>query len=104
MAKKFSELLRAIPKDRPQRVESRFQAALAAMPLEELRRAKELTQIQLSEKLGVNQSEVSKIEHRSDIYLSTLAEYIEALGGRLEIRAMFPDGPILINQFTDERT
>ena len=43
--------------------------------------------------------EVSKIEHRSDICVSTLAEYIEALGGRLEIRAVFPDREVVINQF-----
>ena len=42
---------------------------------------------------------MSKIEHRTDIYLSTLAEYVEALGGRLEIRAVFPDREMRITQF-----
>ncbi len=50
-----------------------------------------MTQVELGAALGVVQGEVSKIEHRSDLYLSTLVEYVEALGGRLEIRAVFPD-------------
>ena len=49
-----------------------------------------MTQAKLAAALGVNQGEVSKIEHRTDIYLSTLAGYVEALGGKLEIRAVFP--------------
>jgi hypothetical protein len=51
--------------------------------------------------LGVNQGEVSKIEHRTDIYLSTLAGYVEALGGKLEIRAVFPDREMRITQFEE---
>jgi len=49
----------------------------------------------------VNQSEVSKIEHRTDVYISTLAEYVEALGGRLEIRAVFRDREMRISQFEE---
>jgi hypothetical protein len=44
---------------------------------------------------------VSKIEHRTDIYLSTLAGYVEALGGKLEIRAVFPDREMQITQFEE---
>ena len=53
----------------------------------------------LTESPGVNQGEVFKIEHRADLYLSTLSEYVEALGGRLEIRAVFPDREVRITQF-----
>ena len=49
----------------------------------------------------MNQSEVSKIEHRTDVYISTLAEYVEALGGRLEIRAVFRDREMRISQFEE---
>jgi transcriptional regulator with XRE-family HTH domain len=69
------------------------------MPLDQLRRAREMTQIQLAGILGVNQGEVSKIEHRRDICISTLADYIEAMGGRLEIRAVFKDRSVRITQF-----
>lgn len=49
----------------------------------------------------MNQGEVSKIEHRTDIYLSTLAGYVEALGGKLEIRAVFPNREMRITQFEE---
>lgn len=99
--RKFRELLNAMPSDRRQKIANRVQQALASMPLDELRKARQMTQVKLAEELGVNQSEVSKIEHRTDIYLSTLAEYVEALGGRLEIRAVFPDREMRITQFEE---
>ena len=71
------------------------------MPLDELRKARQMTQAKLAQSLGVNQGEVSKIEHRTDLYLSTLSEYVEALGGRLEIRAVFPDREVRITQFEE---
>jgi len=69
------------------------------MPLDQLRKAQEMKHQQLAEILGVNQGEVSKIEHRSDICISTLAGYVEAIGGRLEIRAVFKDREVRITQF-----
>ena len=42
---------------------------------------------------------ISKMEHRADLYLSTLRSYIEAMGGNLEIRAAFPDMEIVVTQF-----
>jgi DNA-binding XRE family transcriptional regulator len=95
----FRELLEAMPAGRQRRIEKRFRKSLAAVPLDQLRKAQEMTQLHLGEILGVNQGEVSKIEHRSDICVSTLAEYIEALGGRLEIRAVFKDREVRITQF-----
>jgi DNA-binding XRE family transcriptional regulator len=97
--RKFRELLEAMPPERQRRIEKRFQNGLAAMPLDQLRRAQEMTQLQLAEVLGVHQGEVSKIEHRRDICLSTLANYVEAMGGRLEIRAVFKDREVRITQF-----
>jgi len=97
--RKFSELLEAMPSERRQKVAKRVRDTIAAMPLVQLRRARQMTQVNLAESLGVNQGEVSRIEHRTDLYLSTLAEYVEALGGRLEIRAVFPDCEVRITQF-----
>lgn len=97
----FGELIEAMPPARRQDVEKRFRESVSAMPLDALRKAREMTQLQLSEVLGVHQSEVSKIEHRSDICVSTLVEYVEALGGHLEIRAVFPDREVRISQFED---
>jgi len=97
----FRELLEAMPAERQRGIERRFQKSLAAMPLDQLRKAQQMTQLQLAGILGVNQGEVSKIEHRSDICISTLADYIEAMGGRLEIRAVFKDREVRITQFEE---
>ena len=97
----FRELLDAIPAERRRRVDQRVRETIAAMPLDELRRARQMTQAKLAESLGVNQGEVSKIEHRTDLYLSTLTEYVEALGGTLEIRAVFRDREVRITQFEE---
>jgi DNA-binding XRE family transcriptional regulator len=99
--RKFRELVKAMPAARQQKVASRVRESLASMPLDEVRKARQMTQAKLAEALGVNQGEVSKIEHRTDIYLSTLADYVEALGGKLEIRAVFPDREMRITQFEE---
>jgi DNA-binding Xre family transcriptional regulator len=97
----FRELLEVMPAARQQRIEKRFQKSLAAVPLDQLRKAQQMTQLRLAEVLGINQGEVSKIEHRSDIRVSTLADYVEAIGGRLEIRAVFKDREVRISQFEE---
>ena len=99
--RRFSELLAAIPASRRNKIAVRVHETLAAMPLDELRKARQMTQVKLAETLGINQSEVSRIEHRADLYLSTLSEYVEALGGKLEIRAVFPGREVRISQFED---
>jgi len=65
---------------------------VASMKLAELRRARALTQAQIAEQLGVSQGNISEIEHRTDLYLSTLARFISACGGRLKVVAEFDDG------------
>ena len=60
----FRELVEAMPQARRHKIEKRFQESLASMPLDQIRKLRELTQLQLGEALGVHQSEVSKIEHR----------------------------------------
>jgi transcriptional regulator with XRE-family HTH domain len=97
--RKFRELVKAMPAERQRRIANRVRQSLMSMPLEEIRKARQMTQAKLADALGVNQGEVSKIEHRTDIYLSTLAGYVEALGGKLEIRAVFPDREMQITQF-----
>jgi transcriptional regulator with XRE-family HTH domain len=58
-----------------------------------------ITQERLAKALRINQAGVSKIESRSDIFVSTLRKAIEAMGGKLEIRAKFPAGEVRIKQF-----
>jgi DNA-binding transcriptional regulator YiaG len=69
--------------ERRARVDQSVRETLAAMPLEELRQARELTQTQLAEVLRVSQGAVSKVERRTDMYISTLRSYISAMGGDL---------------------
>ena len=71
------------------------------MKLPELRRARQLTQKTVAEVLGIAQGDVSKLERRTDAYVGTLRNYIEALGGRLRVTAEFPDTePIEIEGFS----
>ena len=100
MAKKFDELLKKMPPERRKRILREHEIEMAEMPLHQLRSARELTQQQMAALLEVNQSEVSRIEKRTDMYLSTLANYIKAMGGELEVRAVFPPGKVVrITQF-----
>ena len=73
----------------------------AELPLAELRQARYFSQERLTAELRVQQPAVAKIEKKADMYISTLRRFIEAMGGRLEIRAHFPDGEVRINQFED---
>ena len=99
--RKFRELVQSMPPERQQRIAKRVRESLASMPLDEVRKARQMTQAKLAETLGVNQGEISKMEHRTDIYISTLAGYVEALGGKLEIRVVFPDREMRISQFEE---
>jgi transcriptional regulator with XRE-family HTH domain len=75
---------------------------LQRMALDELRSAKRLTQADMAEMLDVPQSSISRIEQRADMYLSTLRNYVRALGGVLQIQAVFPDGgAVAISRFGD---
>ncbi len=98
-ARNFDELRMKMPPESRARVDERVRATLANMALDELRAARELTQTHLAELFGVSQGSISRLERRTDMYVSTLAKFIEAMGGQLEIRAVFPDGSVRINQF-----
>ena len=73
----------------------------AKMALADLRQARRLTQEDIAETLGNRQAAVSKIERRTDMHISTLRRYVEALGGELEIIAHFPEGDVRISQFEE---
>lgn len=100
MARKFAELEAKMPAAARARSDELYLRHLAEMPLHELRQAKALSQVKLAESLHVNQAAISKMEHRTDMYISTLREYIRAMGGDLEIVANFPDGSVKISNFT----
>ena len=96
--KKFHDLaapLYANP-NRRARIEAETQAILTGLRLAELRTEQGLTQVQVAERLGTTQENVSRIERAEDTQLSTIRRYIEALGGSLELHAVFADRDIPI--------
>ncbi len=99
MAKSFRQLKEAMPVQSQQRIHSKIQESLSKIPLAELRKARSLTQEQLAEKLAIKQASISKMESQTDMYISTMRKYIEAMGGELEIIANFPDGSIRVERF-----
>lgn len=102
MPRNFRELQSKMSPDRRARVEDRVRKAIREMALDELRSARELTQSELANVLKVDQGSISKLERRTDMYISTLRRYVEAMGGSLQIRAVFPEGEVQITQFQDE--
>ena len=102
MAKPFRDLLKNMPRDRLERIDQRKQEVLNEITLRELRQAVELTQKQLAETLKINQAAISKMERQSDMYIRTLRRFLEAMGAKLKIVAEFPDGEVIIKQFSED--
>jgi|SRR5579863_4732994 len=103
MRRNFKELQNKMSPERRTSNEAAAEKLVEGMALDELREARDLTQEQLARVLRVNQAAVSKMERRADMYITTLQGVIKAMGGRLEIRAVFPDGVVRIDQFHELR-
>ncbi len=101
MPKNFNSLRTKMSPTAQQRSRQLAAKYRSGMALDELRQARELTQVHLSKILGVNQAAVSKLERRADMYVSTLHDFVKAMGGELRITAKFPEGTVEITQFED---
>ncbi len=99
MARPFRELLEKLSPESRLEVDEKVKTLLSELPLTELRHARHLSQVQLADVLHVKQASISKLERRTDMYISTLRNFIRAMGGELEIIASFPDGNVKISQF-----
>ena len=99
MTKRFSTLRANMPAKARTRSRQRADELIRVMSLNELRRERRMTQGTLALAMQTSQSEVSKLEQRTDAYVSTLQSYVRALGGELDIVARFPDGCVRISQF-----
>jgi transcriptional regulator with XRE-family HTH domain len=99
MARKWREIRGTFSPEVEARIAQEVKDAARVMTLYRLREARSLTQVNLAKILEINQGAVSRLEKRSDVYVSTLRSYIEAMGGQLQIRAVFPDAVIEIDQF-----
>jgi DNA-binding XRE family transcriptional regulator len=99
MARNFRELEAKMSPASRKRSRALAEKYRAEMPLDELREARAMTQVHLAKILGVNQAAVSKLERRTDMYVSTLQDFVKAMGGELKIIARFPEGTVEISQF-----
>ena len=94
MAVNVDDKIAGLDPDRRRIVEDRAVELIAEeMTLQELRKARQLTQVNVARKLGISQDGVSRLEQRSDLLLSTLRKAVEAMGETLSLIAKFPDRP-----------
>ena len=87
-------MMKRVSPQRRAKIDARASELIAEeMTLQDLRKARALTQVRLAELLSIKQESVSNLEKRSDLLLSTLRSYVEAMGGELTLVARFPDRP-----------
>jgi transcriptional regulator with XRE-family HTH domain len=104
MARPFKELRDCMSPEARARVDRRVRETLLEMSLQELRqRVSGVTQTELADLMKVTQGAISQLEKRHDVLLSNLAEYVRALGGKLELIARFPDTDVRITQFDPDK-
>jgi len=99
MVRKWNDIRRKHSPEVEERIRRNVKGAAHVMTLHQLREARALTQVNLAKELKINQSAVSTMEKRTDMYVSTLRNFIKAMGGELRITAEFPEGSIQIEQF-----
>ena len=94
MARSLGEVIAALPESERNKIKSRTEELVAEeMSLRDLRKAIGKTQTSVAKRLKVGQDAVSKLETRSDMYISTLRGFVKAMGGELELVARFPARP-----------
>lgn len=94
MPRMLNEVIASLPEAERAKIEARARELIAEeMSLQDLRKAIGKTQTAIAKRLKVGQDAVSKLETRSDMYISTLRSVLEAMGGELELIARFPDRP-----------
>ena len=96
MAIKWNDLKHKSSPEVRAHLQREAQAELNRIGFHKLRQARQQTQVAIAEKLKIGQGAVSRIEKQSDFLLSTLREYVGALGGELELRVVFPDANFVI--------
>jgi len=94
MARDVNNIINDLPEARRTKVEARAMDLIREeMTLQQLRQARAMTQVKMARSLGVAQKQISEIEKRTDMHISTLRRSVEALGGKLSLVAEFPDRP-----------
>jgi len=100
MARNLEQVLAKLPRKRREKIELR---AVELATLKDLRQAVKRTQEELASSLGVGQDTISRLEQRSDMLISTLRRYVQAMGGELDLVARFPDRPPVVIDRIAER-
>ena len=96
--KNINDIIDGMPAAERAKVLARARELIAEeVALQHLRKARKLTQERMAELLGVGQDSVSRIENRSDLLLSTLRSYVEAMGGSLKLVVEFPDSVAVLS-------
>jgi len=96
MGRNLNEIIAELPPERRERIEARYQELRQEVEsLRQLRQIAGKAQLEIAASLNIKQPSVSKIEKQTDMYLSTLRRYVEAIGGELELVVKFPDRPAL---------
>jgi transcriptional regulator with XRE-family HTH domain len=91
MGRTLNEMLDALPKQRRERVNARYRELKDDVEgLRELRKVAGKAQADIAAALKIKQPSVSKIEKQTDMYLSTLRSYVEAIGGELDLVVRLP--------------
>jgi len=95
--------MKSVGSKRRKKIEVRAAALVAEeLALRDLRKAHHRTQASMAKQLGISQDGVSRLEKRSDLLLSTLRNYVEAMGGNLRLVTEFPDQPpVMLTGFSD---
>ena len=92
MARNVNEIIKKLSRAQRRQVAARAAVLMAEeMTLQELRKARKMTQDRMAKDLGIAQKQISAIEKRTDMHISTLRRSIEAMGGKLSLIAEFPD-------------
>ena len=104
MPKNIDEIVKTLKPAQRKRVEARAAELLAEeLTLQQLRRARKLTQVRMAKRLHVAQKQISEVEKRTDLHISTLRRQIEAMGGTLSLIASFPDHrPVVLAGLADD--
>lgn len=101
MAKPIEELFNTLSLEAQAEVRRKTNELLTAIDLAKLRKKRGFTQAQVAQAMHIKQPTVAQLEKRGDVQLSTLRQYLEILGGELEISVRFPDGAVRITNFAD---
>ncbi|OZB03868.1 MAG: transcriptional regulator [Idiomarina sp. 34-48-12] len=92
MTKSLNEFRQQIAPEVQTKAREKALNIVAEMTLAEVRKHRGVKQVELAKKLRMAQPNISQIEARPDALLSTLEQYVVALGGELKLQAVFPDG------------